>query len=220
MTLSLTFPDRGGFATSFSSLRDEGRYNVVMSRALESVAQRRFTVEEYHRMAETGILGPDERVELIRGFIREMSPKNWAHVAATKVIVGILDDALRGRASVYQEAPLLAGSIDSEPEPDILVCSNPDAWAYRSSRTQALLVVEVAEASLAYDLGEKASLYAEARVPEYWVVNLLARVLVVFREPVEGSYRVRLSLDDKARVTPGPWPDLSFDVSKFLPPVD
>jgi len=127
-----------------------------MSRALQSVAQRRFTVEEYHRMAETGILGPDERVELVRGVIREMSPKNWAHVLAAKSVYDLLRDALRGRASVYQEAPLVAEGIDSEPEPDVLVCSNPDEWAYRSRRTKPLLVIEAADSSLEYDLGEKA----------------------------------------------------------------
>jgi Uma2 family endonuclease len=190
-----------------------------MARVLESVAQRRFTVEEFHRMAETGILKPDERVELIQGVILEMSPKNWAHVIATKVIFRTLEHALLGRASVYQEAPLVVSGLDSEPEPDVLVCSNPDELAYRSSRTQALLIVEVAEASLAFDLGEKVGLYAQAGVPEYWVVDLVDRVLVVFREPVSGSYRLRLSLDETARVTPGPWPDLAFEVSKLLPPV-
>jgi Uma2 family endonuclease len=189
-----------------------------MSRALEGVAQRRFTVEEYHRMAETGILRPDERVELVRGVIRAMSPKNWAHVMTTKVVFRMLEDALRGRASVYQEAPLVAEGIDSEPEPDVLVCSNPDEWAYRSRRTKPLLVVEVADSSLEYDLAEKASLYAEAGVPEYWVVNLVERVLVVFRDPLKGSYEVRLSLGETATVTPEAWPERAFEVRAFFPP--
>jgi Uma2 family endonuclease len=188
-----------------------------MSRALESVAQRRFTVEEYHRLAETGILGPDERVELIHGVIREVSPKNRAHVLATRAIFLGLERALRGRASVYFEAPLDAARIDSEPEPDVLVCSNPDEWAYRSQRTKPVLVIEVADPSLEHDLGEKAGLYAVVGVPEYWVVNLIDRVLVVFREPDEGSYRVRFSLEESSRVTPAAWPELSFAVSDFLP---
>jgi len=189
-----------------------------MVRGTESVAQRRFTVEEYHRMAETGILGPDERVEIVRGVIREMSPKNWAHVMAAKSVYDLLRDALRGRASVYQEAPLVAEGIDSEPEPDVLVCSNPDESAYGSQRTRPLLVIEVAESSLGYDLGEKAALYAEAGVPEYWVVNLVERVLVVLRDPEKGRYQVRLSLDEKSRVAPKAWPELNFEVSAFLPP--
>jgi Uma2 family endonuclease len=208
----------GGFAASFSSLRDEGRYNANMSRVFQSVAQRRFTVEEYHRMAETGILGPDERVELVRGFIREMSPKHWSHVMASKFVYDLLRDALRGRVSVYQEAPLSVEGTDSEPEPDVLVCSNPDETAYQSSRTKPLLVVEVADFSLEYDLGEKASLYAEADVPEYWVVNLIERTLVEFRKPEKGSYQDRTELDESSPVTTGAWSDLSFPVAAFLPP--
>ena len=99
----------------------------------------------------------------------------------------------------------------------MLACSNPDEWAYRSSCTKPLLVIEVADSALEYDLGEKAALYAEAGVPEYWVVNLVDRILVVFREPEEGSYRLRVSLEESSRVTPSAWPDLSFAVSDFLP---
>jgi Uma2 family endonuclease len=188
-----------------------------MARALETVAQRRFTVEEYHRMAEAGIFGPDERVELIYGVIRKMSPKNWAHVLATRAVFLELERALRGRASVYFEAPLVATEIDSEPEPDVLVCSNPDELAYRSPRTKPLLVIEVAESSLEYDIG-KAALYAEAGVPEYWVVNLVERVLVVFREAETVGYRTSFRLAESEQVSPAAWPDASFEVAGFLPP--
>jgi Uma2 family endonuclease len=190
-----------------------------MARAFEAVAQRRFTVEEYHRMAEAGILGPDERVELVRGVILKKARKSRGHVIATSLVSKLLDEALRGRASVYQGAPIVLDSLDSEPEPDLLVCSNPDMWAYGTARTRPLLVVEVADASLGLDLGEKASLYAEAGVPEYWVVNLVERLLVVFRDPVDGIYEVRLSLDETSRVTPISWPELAFEVSAFFPPL-
>jgi Uma2 family endonuclease len=71
---------------------------------------------------------------------------------------------------------------------------------------------------LEFDLGEKAALYAEAGVPEYWVVNLVERVLVVHRDPYEGSYRARRSLEENSRIAPASWPELAFDVSLFLPP--
>ena len=189
-----------------------------MARVLETVTKRRFTVEEYHRMAETGILAPDERVELVRGVIHKMSPKNRAHVIAADLIHDLLKEALKGKASVYQEAPLGAEGIDSEPEPDVMVCSNPDRTAYGTPRTKPLLVIEVADSSLEYDLGEKAGLYADAGVPEYWVVNLVERVLVVFREPNKGSYLARLSLDERSRVATKAWPELAFEISAFLPP--
>jgi Uma2 family endonuclease len=189
-----------------------------MPRVLESVAQRRFTVEEYHRMAEAGILRPDERIELVRGVIRKKNPKSRAHVIATKSIHDLLDVALRRRGSVYCGAPIVVEGIDSEPEPDLLVCSNPDELAYGTSRTMPLLVVEVADSSLEFDLGVKPALYADVGVPEYWVVNLVGRALVIFRKPLNGAYRESFSLDETARVTPEAWPDMSFDVFAFLPP--
>lgn len=94
-----------------------------MATVLDSVGQRRFTVEEYHRMGETGILRPDERVELVYGAILKKARKSRAHVIATASVSGLLDQALRGKASVYQGAPLIVERIDSEPEPDVMVCS-------------------------------------------------------------------------------------------------
>lgn len=168
-------------------------------------------------MAETGILAPHERVELVRGSVREMSPKNRVHVIAVDSICSRFREALRGKASVYQEAPLVAEGIDSEPEPDVMICSNPDRSAYGTRRTTPLLVIEVADSSLDYDVGEKAALYADAGVPEYWVANLIERVLVVFREPKRGSYQNCLFLDAKALVTPLAWPELAFEVSALFP---
>jgi Uma2 family endonuclease len=185
--------------------------------ALEDVAQRRFTVAEYHRMAETGILRPDERVELVRGVVRRMSPKKRAHVIAADQICDLLKGALEGRASVYWEAPLVAEEIDSEPEPDVMVYSNPDRNAYGTSRTRALLAIEVAESSLEYDRGEKSTLYAEAGVPEYWVLNLVDRELEVFRDPVEGIYRRHFRAAGGDRVAPSAWPDVEIGVSTLFP---
>jgi Uma2 family endonuclease len=188
-----------------------------MAGPLETVPQRRFTVEEYHRMGETGILGPDERVELVRGVIRRMSPKNRAHVIACDLICDLLKEALKGRASVYQEAPHVAEAIDSEPKPDVMVCSDPNRSSYGTNRTRVLLVIEVAESSLGYDRGEKAVLYAEAGVPEYWVVNLVDRELEVFRDPGEGRYRQDFRAAASDRVSPQPWPDVEIEVSALFP---
>jgi Uma2 family endonuclease len=188
-----------------------------MSRPVPTLDQRRFTVDEYHRMAETGILAPDERVELIRGVIRRMSPKNRAHVIAAALVHDVLRDALKGLASVYPEAPLEAEEIDSEPQPDLMVCSNPDTRAHGTARTRPVLIVEIADCSVEYDLKEKATLYATARIPEYWVVNLVDRVLEVFREPAHGVYETHLRLRPAERVSPEAWPDKALDVSSLLP---
>ena len=188
-----------------------------MLEALETFVQRRFTIEQYHLMAEAGILSPDERVELIRGVVREVSPKHRAHVLTSRRIFDVLLERLKDRASVYREDPLVLSALDSEPEPDLMVCSNPALEAYGTDATEPLLVVEVAETTLAYDLGDKAALYAEAGIPEYWVVNLIDHVLVVFREP-DGSYQDRTTLDPGARLTPLSLPEVELEVASFFPP--
>ncbi|MGH9321934.1 MAG: Uma2 family endonuclease [Vicinamibacteria bacterium] len=188
-----------------------------MARAAEELDPRLFTVEEYHRMAELGILRPDERVELIRGVVRRMSPKNRAHVVAATELYQLLVRALAGRAAVFKEDPLKLVPLDSEPEPDIVATSSPDIADYGTERSQPLLVVEVSESSLRYDLSAKANLYAEAGVPEYWVLNLVERELVVFRFAREGVYRRRATHRVSDRVAPGAWPDVVLDVAKLFP---
>ena len=99
-----------------------------------------------------------------------------------------------------------------------MVCSNPDRTAYGTPRTRALLVIEVAESSLPYDLGENAAVYAEAGLPEYWVVDLLERRVVLFREASKEGYRVRFSAGEGETVELRAWQGLSFPVSAFFPP--
>lgn len=189
-----------------------------MARPAEIMEPRRFTVEEYHRMAEMGILRPDERVELIRGVVRRMSPKNWAHVVAATKLYQWLVAALAGRASVFKEDPLKLVQLDSEPEPDIVATSSPDITTYGTERARPLLVVEIAESSLRHDLDTKAPLYAEAEVPEYWVVDLVDRELLVFRSPADGVYRDRTCYHVGDRVSPGAWPDVVVEVGELFPP--
>lgn len=179
----------------------------------ETMDLRRFTVEEYHRMAEAGILGPEERVELIRGVVRRMSAKNIAHVIASTRLYQALVRSLEGRASVFKEDPLKLVALDSEPEPDILAISSPNIADYGSERAQPLLIVEVAESSLRYDLNAKAPLYAEAGVPEYWVVDLVDRQIIVFRQPKGDAYRERIVCEAGDRIAPEAWPDVEIDVS-------
>lgn len=188
-----------------------------MATAAETIDQRRFTVEEYHRMAETGIFKPDERVELIRGVVRRMSPKNYAHVVAATKLHQSLVKSLAGRASVFKEDPLKLVRLDSEPEPDILAVSSPNIEDYGTERSRPLLVIEVAASSLRYDLNAKAPLYAEADVPEYWIVNLVDRELVVFRSPEGGTYRDRITYRAGDRVAPEAWQDVVIEVSELFP---
>jgi Uma2 family endonuclease len=178
-----------------------------------------FTVEEYHRMAETGILKADEHVELIHGVVHAMSPKNRAHVVATTKLYQQLVKYLAGRSAVFKEDPWKLVELDSEPEPDIVAASSPHLEVYDTAGFEPLLVIEVAESSLRFDLNAKAALYAEAEVPEYWVVNLVDRELVVFWSPFEGAYRQRAIYRNGDRVSPRAWSDVAIDVSELFPAV-
>lgn len=189
-----------------------------MARVAEATPLHRFTVEDYHRMAETGILGEDDRVELIRGVVREMSPVDRAHVIATSRTRQLFADGLAGRASVYEQSPLRLEALASEPEPDVSIYSNPNLDAFGTEATEPLLAIEVALSSLSQDLTTKAELYAEGGIPEYWVVDVAHRLLYVFRDPHDGKYRTRETYAPGARVIPLSWPDFAIDVEALLPP--
>ena len=168
-------------------------------------------------MADARILAPEERVELLFGVVRPMSPKNRAHVIAANLACDLFREKLGGRARVYKEDPLAFPGLDSELEPDVMVCANPEIEAFGTERMQPLLVIEVAESSLARDLGEKPELYAKAGIPEYWVVNLLDRVLEIFLDAAEGRYRKHTNAKPGSRVSPQAWPDLELEVSSLFP---
>jgi Uma2 family endonuclease len=159
--------------------------------ALEVAAARRlFTREEYHRMAEVGILKPTDRVELIRGEIVEMSPIGRRHVAFVNNLTQLLVTRLAGRAIVSVQNPVVL-TDDTEPQPDLAVIrrrSIPYKEAEITSE-DVLLLIEVAESSLPYDRSTKLRVYAEAGVPEYWVVDVAAESVEVHRAPAAGQYR-------------------------------
>ena len=189
-----------------------------MAEVLERVGQRRFTVEEYHRMGKAGVFTPDERIELIRGVIHKMTPKGIRHVMAVSKLVSLFPVRLAGRASFRVQDPLKKLESHSEPEPDFAISSGPDPYAYGSEHSSTLLVTEVADTSLDYDRTVKAPLYAEIGVPEYWIINLVDNVLEVYREPGEGVYQSRSIQQPGERIAPLSWPDLEIDVSELIPP--
>jgi Uma2 family endonuclease len=155
-----------------------------------TVARRLFTREEYHRMAEVGILTCHERVELIRGEIITMSPQGRRHRAFIDNLTHLLDTALAGRAIVSIQMPLVL-TEDTEPEPDIQLLRRR-AVPYKdreAAADDALLVIEVAQTSLAYDRSTKLRLYAETGIPEYWIVDCVAESIEIHRAPQADGYR-------------------------------
>jgi Uma2 family endonuclease len=155
-----------------------------------SAKRRRFTRAEYYRMAEVGILREHDRVELIRGEIVEMSPIGRRHKAFVINLSQLLTVRLAGRALVAAQSGVVLAD-DTEPEPDIVVLRRRDV-PYKEREAHAddvLLLIEVADSSLAYDRSTKLQLYAQAGIAEYWVVDCTAEVVEVYRGPGPDGYR-------------------------------
>ena len=144
---------------------------------------RLWTREEYYKMAETGVLRPGERVELIGGEVIAMVPQDSPHYTAIDLVEEELRKVFGAGYIVRVQGPLDLG-LPSQPEPDIAVVRGSIRDYAKAHPSSALLVVEVAESSLAYDRSTKASLYASAGIPDYWVLNLVDRRLEVFRDPI------------------------------------
>lgn len=145
---------------------------------------RRWTRDEYRKMAEYGLFALEERVELIEGEIVEMSPKRSSHSTSTTLVGDALRLAFGRGYTVRIQEPLALGPT-SEPESDVAVVRGM-ARDYRDEHpSSALLIVEVAETSLMYDRTTKASLYAKSGILDYWVVNLQDDQVEVYRDPVQ-----------------------------------
>jgi len=144
---------------------------------------RRWTRAEYERLIDIGVFRADEPVELLGGELIVSEPQNSAHYTA----IGLVEDALRAALEpgwlVRSQGPI-ALDDESEPEPDVAVTRGARRSYSRQHPSRPALFVEGAESRLAFDREHKGSLYARARLEDYWIVNLVDRVLEVYRRPV------------------------------------
>lgn len=181
---------------------------------------RRFSVEEYHRMGEVGILSEDEGVELIDGRILKMSPIGSQHSA----YVSLLNRKLRAveeEAIVRVQDPIILND-ETEPQPDIAVVKFKDN-AYADSHPSpedVLLLIEVAETSLEEDREIKLPRYAASGIAEVWLVNLVENIVEVYRTPMilaNGifGYCKRTDFQTGESITPEAFPDLVIEVPKL-----
>jgi Uma2 family endonuclease len=186
--------------------------------AVEVAAARRlFTREEYHRMAEVGILKPTDRVELIRGEIVEMSPPGRRHVAFVDNLTQLLVVQLAGRAIVSVQNPVVLAD-DTEPQPDLAIRRRREV-PYKDLEAHAedvLLLIEVADASLRYDRSTKLRLYAAAGIREYWVVDCAAEAVEVYRTPGPEGYRDVSHVAGEEAVTVQAFPDVALRIGDIF----
>jgi Uma2 family endonuclease len=177
----------------------------------------RFSVDEYERMGTAGILERDSRVELIDGEIVEMTPIGSRHAACVKRLNSLLVAALGDRAVVGVQDPVVLDE-HSEPQPDISVLvPQQDYYETEHPRpSDILLVVEVADTSLAFDRNVKLPVYAAAGVPEVWLVDLVSGNVETHTEPSGSGYATVTVLSRGDTVTPAAFPDLTIASDAIL----
>ena len=151
-----------------------------------AIRHRRWTRAEYDRLIEAGIFLPGEPVELIGGVLMVCEPQGTAHYTAICLLEDVLRAALGPGWLVRSQGPI-ALDDDSEPEPDIAVIPGVPRDYRHEHPARPALIVEVADSSLAVDRAHKGSLYARAGIADYWILNLVDRVLEIYREPVPDS---------------------------------
>jgi Uma2 family endonuclease len=155
----------------------------------------RLTVDDYYRMAEAGVLTPDDRTELIEGEIIDMAPIGSAHAEVVRLLTQRLLRAAGHEHVVSAQLPVRL-SQRSEPQPDVALL-RAKATGYRRAHPTAgdvLLLIEISDTTLRYDLGVKARLYATHGVTEYWVVDLVANRVWRHRKPSGTQYLERTEI--------------------------
>jgi Uma2 family endonuclease len=173
------------------------------------ITKRLFTVDEYYRMGEVGIIGPEERTELIDGEVIQMSPPGNRHIACVNRANAAFVEAFGKRAIVSVQNPLRL-NIYNEPQPDIVVLQ-PRADFYDSTRLapeHTYFVLEISDTSLTFDRRIKLARYATFGVPEVWIA--------VFRSAESDSYKSSLTLRRNGSISPLAFPDAVFKVEQLL----
>lgn len=184
---------------------------------------KRFTVAEYHRLAELGFFTENERVELIRGEIIQMAAKGTPHATVSRRLLRELSKLLSDRATLQSQEPVVLPP-NSEPEPDLAILRNrsDDYLSTHPSSEDVLLLIEIADSSLKYDQEVKLALYAEASISNYWIFNLIENYLESYSQPYKDlhdkfGYRSKLIFLPSESVKLLCFPDLSLDLAKVFP---
>ena len=188
---------------------------------IPGVPAGRLSAEEYLRLIDDGVLGPDDRVELLEGVVVSMAAQNAPHASGVARVYRALFLAVGDRAVLRPQLTFVAGDY-SVPEPDVAIVPGgyPDYDAVHP-RT-ALLIVEVADTSLAQDRITKVGIYAAADIPEYWIVDVRSQCVEVYRHPIpdERRYRTRTVAHRGQQIQLVALPVTMVAIHDLLPVVD
>ena len=176
-----------------------------------------FTVDDYYKMLDAGILCEDDRVELIEGEIIEMSPMGSRHAAVVSSVTEALVSLFKGKALLRPQLPLRLNEFN-EPEPDIAVVKpRPDRYSSRHpGPTDALLVIEISVSSLRYDRDVKLPIYAASQVPEVWIAHLRAATVLVYRDPAGTHYATHLKYGRGESLSCLAFPEIQVAIDDLL----
>ena len=181
------------------------------------LTRHKIDVDDYYRMAETGILGEDDRVELIEGEIIDMAPIGVGHAAAVIRMTRALVPACMGRADVSVQNPVRLDQA-SEPQPDFIILRlRADGYELaHPGPADVLLLIEVADSSLRFDRTVKLPLYARAGIPEVWIVDLQHRTLEAHRLPEGGRYTQTASYGPGNRLALALAPEITLSMDQIF----
>lgn len=176
-------------------------------------ALAKWTVQDYHRMIEAGILS-DRHVELLEGEIIKVSPESPLHSDTTQALADYLRKQLNEKAKVREAHPITLG--DSEPEPDLAIVKEKRYNHHHPLVEDIFWLIEVSQTTLAKDKNQKKRIYAAAGIQEYWIIDLNNQELIVWREPNQDDYQTKLTLK-QGTISPLTFDDLQLEVKKILP---
>ena len=178
---------------------------------------RSLSVQDYHRMVAAGILAADERVELIEGLLYTMAAKGTAHSAAVTRIDRVLSRLLAGRALLRFQDPVQLSDF-SEPEPDVAVVHiDPlDYEDHHPTPEEIFWLIEVADSTLRRDRDLKVPVYGRSHIAEYWILDVQARCVYVFRQPEAEGYGMEQKLYEGDAIAPLAFPNCDIAVREFL----
>jgi Uma2 family endonuclease len=180
-----------------------------------SIIIAKWTIEQYHELVTTGILD-DRRVELLEGDIVEMAPEGMPHAVFCGKTVKYLRNLLGERAEIRETHPITLPN-NSEPEPDVAIVRSPDTQylAHHPYPEDIFWLIEYSDSTLAKDLNAKQRIYAQAGILEYWVVNLQASELIIFRGAGNNGYQTETKLNTGS-ISPLSFPDIEVEVRRLF----
>jgi Uma2 family endonuclease len=188
-----------------------------MSTDTEIVSRKLFTVEEFQRICDRGIFPPDSRFELIRGEIIEMPNPTRRHSGRVNKLTRVFTSKLGEAVIVCIQNPMFVDEM-SEPRPDVVICKPLEELfgPFEPDPGDVILLVEISDTSLRYDTRIKAPLYAQAGIPEYWILNIPDDVLEVRSDPADGEYRRSEIFKRGQTITARGLPGTTFTIDELL----